>query len=444
MVHAFIDVHGKYKKRQLSGVSIFKEEELLEVIDKKNISEIIIGTNYFSKNKIKRYYQDFEKKNIRVRNISQIKNFLKNIIKKSLETKINFFDIIDRPKIEVDKQILKKQIEKKVILVTGGGGSIGSELCLQIIKQKPKKLLIIDNSEINLFNIKEKIERTGRTNQSNIQFILGDCTDKVFLKEKFKKVLIDDIYHAAAYKHVNFGESNVYSIIKNNIIGTKRLLEFSESKKVKNFTFISSDKAVRPKSILGYTKKIGEMLVSSYYKKNLLLKKNKSKFTIVRFGNVIGSSGSVIPIFLDQIKKNQPLTVTHKNVRRYFMSISEAVQLVINSAYLNKKGLKIYVLDMGDQIKIYDIAKRIIQLSGNTLKSKRNPKGDYKIKFVGLKKGEKMSEEFVLGQNLIKTKNKKIYLCNEDLNKIRINLDSPNFESRIINFDTNNLKKITE
>ena len=444
LVHAFIDVHGKYKKRQLSGVSIFKEEELLEVIDKKNISEIIIGTNYFSKNKIKRYYQDFEKKNIRVRNISQIKNFLKNIIKKSLETKINFFDIIDRPKIEVDKQILKKQIEKKVILVTGGGGSIGSELCLQIIKQKPKKLLIIDNSEINLFNIKEKIERTGRTNQSNIQFILGDCTDKVFLKEKFKKVLIDDIYHAAAYKHVNFGESNVYSIIKNNIIGTKRLLEFSESKKVKNFTFISSDKAVRPKSILGYTKKIGEMLVSSYYKKNLLFKKNKSKFTIVRFGNVIGSSGSVIPIFLDQIKKNQPLTVTHKNVRRYFMSISEAVQLVINSAYLNKKGLKIYVLDMGDQIKIYDIAKRIIQLSGNTLKSKRNPKGDYKIKFVGLKKGEKMSEEFVLGQNLIKTKNKKIYLCNEDLNKIRINLDSPNFESRIINFDTKNLKKITE
>ena len=156
---------------------------------------------------------------------------MKNIIKKSLETNINFFDIIDRPKIEVDKKILKKQIEKKTILVTGGGGSIGSELCLQIIKQKPKKLLILDNSEINLFNIKKKVESTAHTNKKNIQFILGDCTDINFLKEKFKINLIDDIYHAAAYKHVNFGESNIYSIIKNNIIGTKKLLEFSEIKK---------------------------------------------------------------------------------------------------------------------------------------------------------------------------------------------------------------------
>ena len=444
LVTAFIDVYGKFKKRELSGVSIFKKEDLLEVINQKNISEIIIGTNNFQKNKIKKYYQEFERKNIRVRDISQIKNFLKNVIKKSLEAEINFFDIIDRPKIEVDKKILEKQIKKKTILVTGGGGSIGSELCLQIIKQKPKMLLILDNSEINLFNIKKKIESTPTTNKKNIQFILGDCTDMNFLKKKFKKISIDDLYHAAAYKHVNFGENNIYSIIKNNIIGTKRLLEFSETKKIKNFTFISTDKAVRPKSILGYTKKIGEMLVSSHYKKNILLRKNKSKFTIVRFGNVIGSSGSVIPIFLDQIKKNQPLTVTHKDVKRYFMSISEAVQLVINSAYLNKKGLKIYVLDMGEQIKIFDIAKRIIQLSGNTIKSKRNPRGDFFIKFIGLKKGEKMSEEFVLGQNLLKTKNKKIFLCNEDFKNITLNTSSLNFESDIQNFDVNKLKKIAE
>ncbi|MAY90751.1 MAG: hypothetical protein CMN00_06180 [Rickettsiales bacterium] len=442
LVRAFIDVYGKYKRRELSGVDIFKKEELLKIIDQKDISEIIIGTNNFTKKKLNKYYQEFEKKNIRVRNISEIKNFLKNIIKKSLETKINFFDIIDRPKIEVDKRILKKQIESKIILVTGGGGSIGSELCLQIIKQKPKKLLILDNSEINLFNIKEKVESIGHANKKNIKFILGDCTDLNFLKEKFKKDLIDDIYHAAAYKHVNFGENNIYSIIKNNIIGTKHLLDFSEIKKIKNFTFISTDKAVRPQSILGYTKKIREMLVSVYYKKNNLSKKNKSNFTIVRFGNVIGSSGSVIPIFLDQIKKKQPLTVTHKDVKRYFMSISEAVQLVINSANLNKKGLKIYVLDMGEQIKIYDIAKRIIQLSGNTLKSKTNPRGSYTIKFVGLKKGEKMSEEFVLGQNLIKTKNDKIFLCNENLKKVNLKLNNSKFELDIQKFDIKKLKKL--
>ena len=437
-VRAFIDVDGKYKKRELSGVSIFKKEELTKIINQKNKSEIIIGTNNFTKKKLEKYYQEFEKKNIRVRNISEIKNFLKNIIKKSLETKINFFDIINRPKIEVDKKILKKQIEKKIILVTGGGGSIGSELCMQIIRQKPKRLLILDNSEINLFNIKEKIEGTGFINKKNIRFILGDCTDFKFLNEKFKNDQIDDIYHAAAFKHVYFGESNIYSIIKNNIIGTKHLLDFSEIKKTKNFIFISTDKAVNPKSILGYTKKIGEMLVSSYYKKN------KSNFTIVRFGNVIGSSGSVIPIFLDQIKKQQALTVTHKDVKRYFMSISEAVQLVINSTYLNKKGLKIFVLNMGEQIKIYDIAKRIIQLSGNTVKSKKNPKGTYAIKFIGLKKGEKMSEEFVLGKNLIITKNKKIMLCNENLKKLPPDLNNSNFEFNILKYNLKKLKKLED
>ena len=232
-VRAFIDVDGKYKKRELSGVSIFKKEELTKIINQKNISEIIIGTNNFTKKKLEKYYQEFEKKNIRVKSISEIKNFLNNIIKKSLETKINFFDIINRPKIEVDKKILKKQIEKKIILVTGGGGSIGSELCMQIIRQKPKRLLILDNSEINLFNIKEKIEGTGFINKKNIRFILGDCTDFKFLNEKFKNDQIDDIYHAAAFKHVYFGESNIYSIIKNNIIDTKHLLDFSEIKKQK-------------------------------------------------------------------------------------------------------------------------------------------------------------------------------------------------------------------
>ena len=215
-------------------------------------------------------------------------------------------------------------------------------------------------------------------------------------------------------------------------------MDFSEIKKTKNFTFISTDKAVNPKSILGYTKKIGEMLVSSYYKKN------KSKFTIVRFGNVIGSSGSVIPIFLDQIKKQQALTVTHKDVKRYFASISEAVQLVINSTYLNKKGLKIFVLNMGEQIKIYDIAKRIIQLSGNTVKSKKNPKGTYAIKFIGLKKGEKMSEEFVLGKNLIITKNKKIMLCNENLKKLPPDLNNSNFEFNILKYNLKKLKKLAD
>ena len=191
----------------------------------------------------------------------------------------------------------------------------------------------------------------------------------------------------------NLAEENTYSMIKNNIFGTQCMINFALSKKIKDFIFISSDKAVNPKSILGYTKKYGEKII-----KNLEKSKNtiKTNFTIVRFGNVIGSSGSVIPIFLDQIKNQLPLTVTNKNVQRYFMSINEAVQLVINASYINQKGIKIFTLNMGKQIKIFDIAKRIIRLSGGTIKDKKNMNGDVEIKITGLKKGEKISEELTL------------------------------------------------
>lgn len=203
-------------------------------------------------------------------------------------------------------------------------------------------------------------------------------------------------------------------MIKNNIFGTKNIIAFAINKKVKHFTFISSDKAVNPKSILGFSKKFGEKLIQNFFEKNKTNK--KTNFTIVRFGNVIGSSGSVIPIFLDQISKGKSLTVTSKKAERYFMSISEAVQLVINASFLNKKGVKIYALDMGDQINIYEIAKSIIRLSGNTLKNKKNQNGDVKIKIVGLKKGEKLSEEITLGQNLTNTSHPQIMRCNERIN----------------------------
>ena len=203
-------------------------------------------------------------------------------------------------------------------------------------------------------------------------------------------------------------------MIKNNVFGTKTIVDFSTAKKVKNFVFISSDKAVNPKSILGFTKKFGEKIVCDQLIKNK--NKIKTNFTIVRFGNVIGSSGSVIPIFLNQIRQNKPLTVTHKKVKRYFMSISEAVQLVINASYLNKKGIKIYALNMGKQIYIKTIAQRIIRLSGQTFKDSKNPKGDVPLKIIGLKKGEKLSEEITLGNNLTKTNHPMIMECAEKLN----------------------------
>ena len=425
-IKGIIDLTDKYKKRELNGIKIFKIESLKKVIDENSITEIIIGHKSLNKININRLYNDLDKKNIRIRNLVQTKNYLNKFIAQSFESKVDFFDIINRPKIKVKKKFLKKKIYNKNILVTGGGGSIGSELCLEILKHHPKKLFILEISEINLFNLIKKI---NQKNRNIVQYILGDCNDEFFLKNTFKNIKFDEIYHAAAYKHVNIGEKNPYSMIKNNIFGTKKIIEFAINKKIKNFTFISSDKAVNPKSILGFSKRIGEKLLNEFYVKSK--KKSKLRFSVVRFGNVIGSSGSVIPIFLEQLKKKQPLTVANIKTERYFMSIFEAVQLVINSSFLNNNGFNIFALNMGKQITIYEIAKRIIRLSGYTMKNSNNPKGDIKINFIGLKKGEKISEELTLGKNLASTNHKNIMKCNDKINSKNIFKDLKILEKMI-------------
>ena len=417
LVKCLLDESGKFKKRELNGVKIYKVSNLYSLIEKFNITEIIIGSKNFSKEKRITLFNKLENKNIRIKNID-LKRFQNNIIEKSLEIKPSLFEVINRPKIVINKKIFSEQIRNKNILVTGGGGSIGSELTSEILKHKPKRLYIVDISELNLFNLIKRLKNEKKYNRKNLKIILGDCGDLNFLFNIFKNIKINEIYHAAAYKHVNFGEENPYSMIKNNVFGTKNIIDFSVQKNIKNFTFISSDKAVNPKSILGYSKKLGEKLIQNIKFSKL---QKKINFTIVRFGNVIGSSGSVIPIFLNQIEKKQSLTVTNKKVKRYFMSISEAVQLIINASYYNTKGIKIFALDMGEQLNIYDLAKRLIYLSGYTLREKSNPNGDIKIKIIGLKKGEKLSEELVLGNNLKKTKNQKIMLCDEEIKKENLN-----------------------
>ncbi len=413
IIRGLIDTVGKYRKRELNGIKIYKKEDIKSVLANNFISEIIIGKKSLRKNEVLNLFNYTENKNIRIRNLNETKNYFDNLINQILSPNIDFFDIIDRSKIKVDKKILKNKIFNKNILVTGGGGSIGSELCLEIIKHKPKKIFILENSEISLFNIINKFKDLKIYNPKILKPTLGDCNDESFLRNVFFDKKIDKIYHAAAYKHVGFGEENPYSMLKNNIFGTKVIIKFAIEKNVKEFIFISSDKAVNPKSILGYSKKFGEKLVKYFYSINK--SKKKTKFTIVRFGNVIGSSGSVIPIFINQVLKNLPLTVTSKKAKRYFMSISEAVQLVINASYLNKGGVKIYALDMGSQINIFKVAKRVIRLSGKTIKDKKNINGDVEIKITGLKKGEKMLEELALGQNLIPTSHPKIIECKENI-----------------------------
>ena len=420
VVKGLIDTNNQYKKRELNGIKIFKKNDLYNIIEKLKINEIFIGYKSLTKREVSNLFDKFENKNIRIKKLNNQHSNLKQYLNDSIVSNLNFYDIVDRPRIIVKNEILEKKINNQSILVTGGGGSIGSELCIEILKHNPKKLYILEISEINLFNLISKLKEK-KLNTKIVKPILGDCNDKYFLENFFKLKNIDDVYHAAAYKHVNFGEDNPYSMIKNNIFATQTIVNFSIKKNVKNFIFISSDKAVKPKSVLGVTKKYGEKIINYEYLK--YKKQITTNFTIVRFGNVIGSSGSVIPIFLNQISKNLPLTVTNKKVRRYFMSISEAVQLVINASYMNKDDLKIYALNMGEQISIYKIAERIIRLSGNTVKDKNNKEGDVSIKIIGLKKGEKIFEEITLGDNLLPTSHSEIMLCDEKINVKNLKYD---------------------
>ena len=435
VIKGLIDTNNQHKKRELNGIKIFKKNDLYNIIEKLKINEIIIGSKSLTNREVSSLFDKFENKNIRIKKLNNQHSYFKQYLNESIISNLNFYDIIDRPRIIVKKEILEKKINNKNILVTGGGGSIGSELCLEILKHKPKKLYILEISEINLFNLISRLKEK-KSNIKIVKPILGDCNDEYFLENYFKLKNIDDIYHAAAYKHVNFGEDNPYSMVKNNIFATQTIVNFSIKKNVKNFIFISSDKAVKPKSILGVTKKYGEKIIKYEYLK--YQKKITTNFTIVRFGNVIGSSGSVIPIFLNQISKNLPLTVTNKKAKRYFMSISEAVQLVINASYMNKDDLKIYALNMGEQILIYKIAERIIRLSGNIVKNKKNKDGDVSIEITGLKKGEKISEEITLGDNLLPTSHSEIMLCDENINIKNLKYDL----SKIKNISFKDIHKI--
>ena len=314
----------------------------------------------------------------------------------------------------------------KNILITGAGGSIGSVLSQQIATYKPQSLILVDHSESSLFAIQQKLI----VKHKNLEIIAKpvDLSDKILIDDLFNSYKVDIVYHAAAYKHVNLLEGNVLSAVKNNIFGLLNLINLCEMNSVENFVLISTDKAVKPTTIMGMTKKFCELMIFNF-------KDNPNcKYSAVRFGNVFNSSGSVIPIFKRQIKDNKVVTVTDKNVTRYFMSIDEAVHLVIRSSFISK-GNEIFILDMGEPKKIYDIAKQMIHLSGFSIKSKENPNGEVEIKIIGLGSSEKLHEELTeFGHD--KTVEKKIFVAkNSEIKKINFNQEIVKLENLLNNSD---------
>ena len=420
--------------RDINSHRIFSVDHLRYCIDKKNVHSIICS---------------FENLNIDKRNlinlsidyglsIYSIPQFLNKIIKNENYSSLNQIDmltLIGRKQIEPNEKLLQLNTTNKIIMITGAGGSIGSELARQIFKLLPKTIILVDNNEFALYNIENELsELQNNNNKIQITPKLGSVTDYNRINHIIQAFSPDIIYHAAAYKHVPLVEDNISEAVKTNILGTKNILDIALKFQIDNLVLVSTDKAVRPTNVMGTTKRIAELLFHRINENKL-----KTKLSIVRFGNVVGSSGSVIPKFIEQIKRGGPITVTSKEVTRFFMTIPEASQLIIQAASLSKK-IDTFVLDMGESINIFDLAKRMIRISGLSVKDQTNVSGDIEINVVGLRPGEKLFEELIYSGELLNTAHPGIYAINE---KSEV---QTNFEKDLSNLmdllDTNDANEI--
>ncbi len=369
----------------INGVEVYEISDIRNLILKKKLSKLFIASQKNITKLKNTILDELSNAPLKIIEIPNIKDILDGKYSVDSLKDLSLEDVVDRKTFNLDMiNNTNTFVEGKDVLITGAGGSIGSILSSQIVSYNPKSIVLLDNSESSLFFTQQRLEKMN----SNVKIItkLIDLSDKNLLNEMFSTYNIDMVYHAAAYKHVNMLENNILSAVKNNIIGLYYLLRECEKNNVSNFVLISTDKAVKPTTMMGMTKKFCELMMFNF-------KSNKNCiYSAVRFGNVFNSSGSVIPIFKKQILEQDFLTVTDKDVTRYFMSIDEAVHLVIKASLISK-GNEMFILDMGEPKKILDIAKKMIHISGKSIRSKDNPNGDISIKIIGLGESEKLHEE---------------------------------------------------
>ena len=406
----FIDDDINLKNRIINNTQVFDYKNFENLIDNFFIKpKVILALPSIEKTKKIKILKKLNKLKVKTQSVPNLEDILLNN-KINLIKDINFLDLISKDKLHLNQDTISKDIVGKSIFISGAGGSIGSNLALNIIKYKPRLIILFELNEYSLFKIESDLDNLNKNFNQNTEIIsiIGSIEDISKLNQIFDKFNIDVIYNAAALKHVNLVEKNIIEGIKTNIIGTFNLYKISTEKKVKKFIHISTDKAVNPSNIMGLTKRFAEVLLMNQVSEILL--------SIVRFGNVMGSRGSVYEIFENQLNKGQNLTVTDTNAKRYFMSINDATQLVIQAGAMSK-GKKIYALKMDEQIKIIDLATKMIELSGYNLKDNNNPDGDIEITITGLKEGEKIKEELYENQTLINTDHSLIYEFNENCKK---------------------------
>lgn len=402
----FFDDHRELHGATIAGIRVFDPKNAEEIMDRHACHQLLLALPSASRSKRREIIQRFEGKNIQLKTIPGMGELVTGRVKMEDIREVGIEDLLGRDPVPPFEQLISACIQHKAVMVTGAGGSIGSELCRQILKHNPTKIILYERSEYALYRLEQEL--LMKHPSAMIVAILGDVLDSSHIAGILSAHDVETIYHAAAYKHVPLVESNVIAGVMNNVYGTLSVAQAAMDVGVQTFVLISTDKAVRPTNVMGASKRLAELILQGMSEQ-----KNDTRFCMVRFGNVLGSSGSVVPLFKEQIKGGGPVTVTHPEVTRFFMTIPEASQLVLQAGAMGGGG-DVFVLDMGESIKIRDLARNMIELSGFEVKDPDTGKGDIAIQFVGLRPGEKLYEELLIGNNVGKTQHPRIMRAEEE------------------------------
>ncbi len=406
---AFVDDDLTLQRSTILGIHVGSPSQIAAIIKSKNISRILLALPSASRARRREVLESLGTMPIPVQTVPGMSDIVDGSMRIDELQDVKIEDLLGRDPVAPKLKLMHANIKDKVVMVTGAGGSIGSELCRQIVQYEPKVLVLFELSEFGLYSIEQELRALIKDEQLEVllQPILGNVQKQARVQAVMEKFGVQTVYHAAAYKHVPLVEYNVVEGVINNVFGTWRAAEAAVAAGVETFVLISTDKAVRPTNIMGASKRLAELVLQG-----LAIRQNRTRFCMVRFGNVLGSSGSVVPLFREQIRNGGPITVTHPEIIRYFMTIPEAAQLVIQAGAMGKGG-DVFVLDMGEPVRIADLARRMVHLMGLEIKDSQHPDGDIEICFSGLRPGEKLYEELLIGENVRQTAHPRIMAANE-------------------------------
>jgi FlaA1/EpsC-like NDP-sugar epimerase len=417
-VVGFLDDDDRLHGNMLNGLPIHNPSDLTEILVDVPVTDVLLALPSVSRQRRNDILAALLPYKLAVRTLPGLGDIATGKVTLSDVRELDIDDLLGREPVKPNGLLLNRNIQGKTVLVTGAGGRIGSALCRQILQTSPKRLLLVEMSEFALYQIHQEIQTSLESPANDLSEdievvpLLASVCDEVRMHEIMDTWQPNTIYHAAAYKHVPLVEHNPSEGVRNNVWGTRVCAEAAVRNGVQNFVLISTDKAVRPTNIMGATKRLAEMVLQALAELNVA-STSRTCFSMVRFGNVLGSSGSVVPLFREQIKNGGPITLTHADITRYFMTIPEAAQLVIQAGAMGAGG-DVFVLDMGEPVRIYDLASRLVELSGLTLKTQNNPEGDIEIAVTGLRPGEKLYEELLIGDNPTPTQHARIMKAHEE------------------------------